>query len=1040
MIMLLSLAQNQEAWRRWQLRCHAKPIWRLILCWLALAATGFSAKGSESKVCPESPDFYNGYTVENVRIETPLSIPTPLSFLFGVQKKLQTEFGTLLTRLPMQKGATFNRGGNHLDTIAFLGNIYDEKLLLPGERIRISFATARLESCNNRDGTLDVVYVIYSTEFLYYASRIFERRPDKITRALAPGRLSAPGSIANTNNKLLPQPFGGYDSARKLFAGTKASFESKGGIFNRVDLDLSGSPNSAVAELNLAGKRDFSGGWLSHLDWRLGYGYSNLPADTIDLKASTAVAQVFGASHPLGKQELIFRFGASLEGGNRQTDLGSVELPPSALPRSGYGAAKFYLGATAGLGRHSWAASYGLQLGNDGESSRVDYLKHIVDASYRARFLLREHRPLRLEAQFTAGLLRGSGTVPIVERFFGGNKQRSFIQGDDWIINSSPLIRSFPQNGFSRIGLNAFFGGKEFSSFNLTLSHPVWNYPAVPDEISQEPFMRDSVGGQLRTARTATLDAYLSEEPAYIALAKAATVDPNKAEDQIDGNFEELVLAFEPLPKVLTDLQSRTPPPPQEVLDVFDEIGDDDILSIDLIEATKDKFKREQTEPGAFKTLVKELIVGLSAERPGIIPRLVANLADLVEALNHAQLSSDAQQIGKLAQRLDLIRQKMEPKVNALVDYGKIDIAVFLPARAVLKDAAKPDDADRVLMRMEGILERIETHANSVAEVGRSAPFIRSDLKVPARLAAKLRDRKDPVSQYLFTQFTAETQGLLQKFKDSEPLSEPLLQALFEELNLLLRGPSLFEEARFAKARLSDETKSLANQNPQGRELVRLNRSLLAEAYPNEIAKSQLDELIQPLSGYLDDGQFALKAATGNLATSKVDNVRNGIHQLMVGYDELAPAVATNIASEIRRLQQPLDKAGLMQEHQELLTEAAKLAFFQKLTRQAFNGIVLSAAEKKADKDIGYGARSLDVIFRELNLIEVSPVLMFDAARIGPQITPGYGGFRYGLGPGIRFSIVTLDFTTSYSFNLNRRSGEGRGAFLFSMSISDLFR
>jgi hypothetical protein len=116
------------------------------------------------------------------------------------------------------------------------------------------------------------------------------------------------------------------------------------------------------------------------------------------------------------------------------------------------------------------------------------------------------------------------------------------------------------------------------------------------------------------------------------------------------------------------------------------------------------------------------------------------------------------------------------------------------------------------------------------------------------------------------------------------------------------------------------------------------------------------------------------------------------------------------------------------------------LRVFENQAIKAWNAIPLAAAEKKTDFDIGYSVRALDVVFRELNLIEVSPVLMFDAARIGPKTSPGFGNFRYGLGPAMRFSIVTLDFTAGYSFNLNRMPAERRGAFVFSMTISDLFR
>jgi hypothetical protein len=139
----------------------------------------------------------------------------------------------------------------------------------------------RLENCNVTTESLDVVYVVYSSDFLYYASRIFEKPNDKITRSLAPGKLTNPGSLINTTNKLLPQPLLGYDDARKLFGGTRLSLQSKGGFIDRMDLNLSGSQNSALTDFNISGAREFNDSWISHLDWRLAYDYFNLPTNDL---------------------------------------------------------------------------------------------------------------------------------------------------------------------------------------------------------------------------------------------------------------------------------------------------------------------------------------------------------------------------------------------------------------------------------------------------------------------------------------------------------------------------------------------------------------------------------------------------------------------------------------------------------------------------------------------------------------------------------------------------------------------------------------
>jgi subtilisin family serine protease len=111
------------------------------------------------------------------------------------------------------------------------------------------------------------------------------------------------------------------------------------------------------------------------------------------------------------------------------------------------------------------------------------------------------------------------------------------------------------------------------------------------------------------------------------------------------------------------------------------------------------------------------------------------------------------------------------------------------------------------------------------------------DLKDPAGLAVKLRDAADSISQYLRAHLPADTQQLLQAYDSATPPSEALVKALVDALNLSLTDPDLYSAQRFAQLSLSEETRNLAAKGPQGEELIRLNRLLLEEAYPSEIAR-----------------------------------------------------------------------------------------------------------------------------------------------------------------------------------------------------------
>jgi UDP-N-acetylmuramyl pentapeptide phosphotransferase/UDP-N-acetylglucosamine-1-phosphate transferase len=120
------------------------------------------------------------------------------------------------------------------------------------------------------------------------------------------------------------------------------------------------------------------------------------------------------------------------------------------------------------------------------------------------------------------------------------------------------------------------------------------------------------------------------------------------------------------------------------------------------------------------------------------------------------------------------------------------------------------------------------------------SPFLRmGDLKDPAHLMLRLYEGHDPLSQYLRGQFSYALQQEVTNYDGASTPSEGVQRSLTDELNRVLREASIYDEQRFKSVKLSEETRKLLAQNPQGENLVRLNRSLLEEAYPDEIAKNQ---------------------------------------------------------------------------------------------------------------------------------------------------------------------------------------------------------
>jgi MFS family permease len=68
----------------------------------------------------------------------------------------------------------------------------------------------------------------------------------------------------------------------------------------------------------------------------------------------------------------------------------------------------------------------------------------------------------------------------------------------------------------------------------------------------------------------------------------------------------------------------------------------------------------------------------------------------------------------------------------------------------------------------------------------------------------------------------------------------PLRVALAEAITGIMKGDSLFETQRFTGVTLSGQTQQLLKQAPRGGDLVRLNRCLLEDAFPSDLAKNRV--------------------------------------------------------------------------------------------------------------------------------------------------------------------------------------------------------
>ncbi len=114
--------------------------------------------------------------------------------------------------------------------------------------------------------------------------------------------------------------------------------------------------------------------------------------------------------------------------------------------------------------------------------------------------------------------------------------------------------------------------------------------------------------------------------------------------------------------------------------------------------------------------------------------------------------------------------------------------------------------------------------------------FHLEDFKDPGSLAVKLQDSRASLAKFLTSQLSAKTQQLLTAYDGTSLPPSALQKELLADLNRLIQEGSLYDDQHFASIPLSKQTQKLLAQNPEkGEDLIRLNRFLLADAYPQEL-------------------------------------------------------------------------------------------------------------------------------------------------------------------------------------------------------------
>ncbi len=112
------------------------------------------------------------------------------------------------------------------------------------------------------------------------------------------------------------------------------------------------------------------------------------------------------------------------------------------------------------------------------------------------------------------------------------------------------------------------------------------------------------------------------------------------------------------------------------------------------------------------------------------------------------------------------------------------------------------------------------------------------DLKAPQQFAVKLQDDQSKLSQTLYAGLSQETRQMLADFRSSDSSSKNLQTEILTTLNKQIENPNLFDNKRFRKASISPQLIKDVEAHPSGIELLRTNRLLLENTYPDAITKS----------------------------------------------------------------------------------------------------------------------------------------------------------------------------------------------------------
>jgi subfamily B ATP-binding cassette protein MsbA len=129
--------------------------------------------------------------------------------------------------------------------------------------------------------------------------------------------------------------------------------------------------------------------------------------------------------------------------------------------------------------------------------------------------------------------------------------------------------------------------------------------------------------------------------------------------------------------------------------------------------------------------------------------------------------------------------------------------------------------------------------------------FSGDEIRDVSKFVNVCKEQADPLSAFLWQGLSNQDQTMLANYQPSATNTVRAKAILARELNKIVEGESIYQPGRFQGIWLRPETTNLMAQSPTGPDLTRLNRLLLEDAYPMELARTARDRVPSWLPGGL---------------------------------------------------------------------------------------------------------------------------------------------------------------------------------------------